>query len=127
MKNHEILQIVGTHQGLFQYKRLIFGAENTFADFQKIVATNIIHDINGVFNISDDIQQLRKAFDKLCEKGLKLNVVKLLLISWDIFNAQKNPSLDLRRWILFWIWSHLGSCYLSSFQILQLSLKADFD
>ena len=111
-KNHEILQIVGTHQGLFRYKRLIFGAENTFADFQKIVATNIIHEINGVFNISDDItahaknqnehlQQLRKVFDKLCEKGLKLNVVKLLLITWDIFNAQKNPSLDLRRWILF--------------------------
>ena len=76
-----------TPQGLFRYKRLIFGAKNAFEDFQKIVETNIIHDINGVFNISDDIiahaktqsghlQQLQKVFDKIREKGLKLNFKK---------------------------------------------------
>ena len=76
-----------TPQGLFRYKRLIFGAKNAFEDFQKIVETNITHDINGVFNISDDIiahattqnehlQQLRKVFDKIREKGLKLNFKK---------------------------------------------------
>ena len=46
---------------------------------------NITDDINGVFNISDDViahattqnehlQQLRKVFDKIQEKGLKLNL-----------------------------------------------------
>ena len=76
-----------TPQGLFRYKRLIFGAKNAFEDFQKIVETNITHDINGVFNISDDIiahattqnehlQQLRKVFNKIREKGLKLNFKK---------------------------------------------------
>ena len=76
-----------TPQGLFRYKRLIFGAKNAFEDFQKIVETNITHDINGVFNISDNIiahattqnehlQQLRKVFDKIREKGLKLNFKK---------------------------------------------------
>ena len=44
-----------TPQGLFRYKRLIFGAKNAFEDFQKIIETNITHDIDGVFNISDDI------------------------------------------------------------------------
>ena len=42
-------------QGLFRYKRLIFGNKNAFEDFQKIVEANITPDINGVFNISDDI------------------------------------------------------------------------
>ena len=76
-----------TPQGLFRYKRLIFGAKNGFEDFQKIVETNITHDIDGVFNISDDViahgttqnehlQLLRKVFDKMREKGLKLNLKK---------------------------------------------------
>ena len=74
-----------TSQKLFRCKRLIFGAKNDF--FQKIVETNITQDISGVFNISDDIiahatnqskpmQQLRKVFDKIQEKGLKLNFKK---------------------------------------------------
>ena len=74
-------------QGLPRYKRLIFGAKNASDDFQIIVETNITHDINGVFNISDDIiahatnqnkpmQQLRKVFDKIQEKGLRHNLKK---------------------------------------------------
>ena len=62
------------------YKRLIFGAKNAFE-------TNITYDSKSVFNISDDIvahattqnehlQQLRKVFDKIREKGLKLNFKK---------------------------------------------------
>ena len=54
-----------------------------FKDFQKIVETNTTHDINDVFNVSDDyiayttnqnnyLQQLRKVFDKIREKGLNL-------------------------------------------------------
>ena len=53
-----------------------------FEDFQKIIETNITHNINGLFNISDDIidhatnqyehlQQPRKVFPKIREKGLK--------------------------------------------------------
>ena len=92
---------LSTPQGLFRYKRLIFGNKNAFEDFQKIVEANITPDINGVFNISDDInvhaenqnehlQQLQKVFDQIREKGLKLilksvNLVKLLLITWDKF------------------------------------------
>ena len=72
-----------TPQGLFWYKRLIIGAKDVFKDFQKIVETNTTHDINDVFNVSDDyiayttnqnnyLQQLRKVFDKIREKGLNL-------------------------------------------------------
>ena len=42
-------------QGLFRYKHLLFDAKNAFTDFQKIVETNITHDINGLLNITDDI------------------------------------------------------------------------
>ena len=76
-----------TPQGLFRYKRLIFGATNEFEDLQRMFETNITHDNNSVFNISNDIithetnqnehlQQLRKGFDKKREKGLKLNFKK---------------------------------------------------
>ena len=76
-----------TPQGLFWYKRLIFRAKNAFEDFQKIVETNITHDINSVFNISDDIiahatnqnehlQRFWKVFDKIPKEGLKLNLKK---------------------------------------------------
>ena len=76
-----------TPQGLFRYKRLIFGATNEFEDLQRMFETNITHDNNSVFNISNDIithetnqnehlQQLRKGFDKTREKGLKLNFKK---------------------------------------------------
>ena len=74
-----------TRQGLFRQKRLIFGDKHAFEDFQNLAETNVTHDINGVFNISDDViahattqnehlQQLRKVFDKIQEKGLKLNL-----------------------------------------------------
>ena len=62
---------------------------------------NITHEINDVFNISDDIiahtlnqnehlQQSLKVVNKIGKKDLKpklksVNLVKLLLITWDIF------------------------------------------
>ena len=61
MKNQEILQLLvllttfSTPHGLFRHKGLIFGVKNAFEDFQIIFETNITHDINGVFNISDII------------------------------------------------------------------------
>ena len=72
-----------TPQGLFRYKRLIFGAKNAFEDFQKIINTNVSHNIDAVFNISNDIiahattqNQHLQVFDKIREKGLKLNLKK---------------------------------------------------
>ena len=53
-KSRDIITF-STPQGLFRYKRLIFGAKNAFKDFQGNAEKNIAHDINGVFNISDDI------------------------------------------------------------------------
>ena len=70
---------------------------------------------NGMLSISNDIiaqttnqnkhmQQLWKVFDKIQEKGLKLNLksvnlVKLLLITW--LKLGSTLFLNLRRWILF--------------------------
>ena len=81
------IRTFSTPQGLFQYKRLISPAKNAFEGLQKTVVTNITHDINGVFNISDDViahatnqnehlEQLRNFFDKIQEKDLKLNFKK---------------------------------------------------
>ena len=53
-KSRDIITF-STPQGLFRYKHLIFGAKNAFKDFQGNAEKNIAHDINGVFNISDDI------------------------------------------------------------------------
>ena len=49
------IRTFSTPQGLFQYKRLISPAKNAFEGLQKTVVTNITHDINGVFNITDVI------------------------------------------------------------------------
>ena len=81
------IRTFSTPQGLFQYKCLISPAKNAFEGLQKTVVTNITHDINGVFNISDDViahatnqnehlEQLRNFFDKIQEKDLKLNFKK---------------------------------------------------
>ena len=43
-----------TPQGLFWYKRLIFGAKKALEDFQEIAETNITQNVNSM-NISDDI------------------------------------------------------------------------
>ena len=49
------IRTFSTPQGLFQYKRLISPAKNAFEGLQKTVVTNITHDINGVFNVTDVI------------------------------------------------------------------------
>ena len=49
------IRTFSTPQGLFRYKRLISPAKNAFEGLQKTVVTNITHDINGVFNITDVI------------------------------------------------------------------------
>ena len=63
-----------TPQGLFRFKRLIFGAKNMFGDFRKKIETSITDDIDSVFilvmilllmqQIKKTLQQLRKIIDK---------------------------------------------------------------
>ena len=69
-----------TPHGLIQYKHLIFRVKNVFEDYQKIVLINITHDNNNIFvhaiNQNEHLQWLQKVFDKIWEKGLKLNLKK---------------------------------------------------
>ena len=90
-----------TPQGLFRYKLLNLAAKNAFGDFQKVIRTNITHDIDGVFKISDDIiahaitqNENLHSFEKFltrCERNARnltlksVNLVNLILITWDIF------------------------------------------
>ena len=72
-----------THVGLFRYKRLIFGVNAAAEIFQKTIA-DLLHDIKGAQNLSDDIivhgrnqtehdQALKKVLKRLDESGAKLN------------------------------------------------------
>ena len=60
-----------TPQGLFRYKRYIFGVKSTFEDFQKIVGTEVTHDISGLFKISDDIIAHATNQNEHLQKGSK--------------------------------------------------------
>ena len=75
-----------THEGIFRYKRLIYGISSAFEHFQKRIEI-VIADCEGAKNISDDIfiwgktqeehdQRLDKVLTKLAENGLRLNVDK---------------------------------------------------
>ncbi|XP_060076193.1 uncharacterized protein K02A2.6-like [Ylistrum balloti] len=75
-----------THQGLYRYKRLMFGISSAPEKYQQIISQTF-HDCEGVQNISDDIvvhgrdkhehdQRLEKALCRLQEKNLTLNKEK---------------------------------------------------
>ena len=75
-----------THVGLFRYKRLAFGINSASEIFQHVI-WNLIHDIPGARNISDDIiifGENQRAHDKavhavlkrLNDNGLTINVPK---------------------------------------------------
>ena len=77
-----------THKGLFRYKRLIFGVNAAAEVFQNTIA-EMLHDIPGAKNLSDDIfvfgkdQQahdtaLHATLQRLHEKGAKLNKSKCI-------------------------------------------------
>ena len=79
-----------THQGLFQYKRLIYGVNTAFEIFQKQIEL-VLSGINGAKNISDDVliwgrtkeetierlDNVPTSFDKF---GLKINKSKCLFL-----------------------------------------------
>lgn len=75
-----------THLGIFRYKRLNFGVSSASEIFHETIR-QVIQDIQGVRNISDDIVvfgenqeqhdiALRKVLKRLSEKGLTLNYKK---------------------------------------------------
>ena len=72
-----------THKGLYRYKHLSFGINSASEIFQKEIQ-NLIHDIPGTKNISDDIiifgvnkslhdKALRSVLARLEENGLTIN------------------------------------------------------
>ena len=76
----------GCHEGLFRYKRLVYGCKTAFEAFQKIIEMTIA-ECNGAKNISDDIllwgssieeldKRTEEVFKKLHKSGLKLNLKK---------------------------------------------------
>jgi len=75
-----------THDGLWRYKRLSFGVNSAAEVFQKNIS-NILSDIGGALNISDDIlvygtsqaehdKNLRATLQRLSDSGLTLNKSK---------------------------------------------------
>ena len=44
-----------THIGLYRYKRLNYGTRSGAEIFQETIREELMHDLNGVFNIRDDI------------------------------------------------------------------------
>ena len=77
-----------THIGLFRYKRLNFGVSCAAEIFQNAI-TNILNDIPGCLNVSDDIlvhgqtkqehdARLHQVLSKLEDKGLTLNHKKCI-------------------------------------------------
>ena len=79
-----------THQGLFQYKRLIYGVNTAFEIFQKQIEL-VLSGIDGTKNISDDvliwgstkeeaIERLEKVLTSFDKYGLKINKSKCLFL-----------------------------------------------
>ena len=77
-----------THFGLFRYKRLLFGVNAASEIFQNAIA-NVLHDIPGSRNLSDDIivfgatqqehdRSLKKTLQRLQEVGARLNRQKCI-------------------------------------------------
>ncbi|XP_055999587.1 uncharacterized protein K02A2.6-like [Ostrea edulis] len=81
-ESREITTFV-THEGLYRYKRLMFGISSASEIYQRVIG-QVIQGIEGVRNLSDDIivygtdevdhnRKLTKVLDRLAEKGLTLN------------------------------------------------------
>ena len=76
-----------THIGLYRYKRLNYGTRSAAEIFQETIREELTHDVNGVFNISDDIivhgrdtrehdANLKALLEKSREKNVTFNKAK---------------------------------------------------
>ena len=76
-----------THIGLYRYKRLNYGTRSAAEIFQETIREELTKDLNGVFNISDDIivygrdtrdhdANLKAFLEKSCEKNVTFNKAK---------------------------------------------------
>ena len=72
-----------THEGLYRYKRLMFGISSASEIYQQVTG-QVVQGLEGVRNLSDDIvvygtdqadhdEKLAKVLDRLLERGLTLN------------------------------------------------------
>ena len=86
-----------THEGIFRYKRLIFGINSAFEIFQKKIEL-VITDCPGAKNISDDIliwgstqeehdKNLTTVLQRLLEHGLRLNREKCIFSVYKLIFA----------------------------------------
>jgi len=75
-----------THNGMYRYKRLMFGISSAPEKYQQVMQ-QVLHGIDGVRNISDDItvagetkaqhdSRLRQVLARLSQAGLTLNAEK---------------------------------------------------
>ena len=82
------------HNGLFRYKRLIYGIASAFESFQKQIEITI-SGCKGAKNISDDIliwgttledhdKNLKSVLSKIQSSGLKINPSKCIFASSSI-------------------------------------------
>ena len=84
--NSRYITTFATHKGLRRYTRLNFGTNSASEVFQRMIS-ELIHDIPGLLNISDDVfvfgktqsehdNALQEAFKKFSEANLTLNQQK---------------------------------------------------
>ena len=84
--NSRYITTFATHKGLRRYTRLNFGTNSASEVFQRMIS-ELIHDIPGLLNISDDVfvfgktqsehdNALQEAFKKFLEANLTLNQQK---------------------------------------------------
>ena len=101
-----------THIGVFQFKRLVFGINTASEIFQKHIS-DLIKDINGTLNISDDIivygksqrkhdENLNKLLERLNSVNLTINTEKCLFSRKELkffgFNfSSKGISIDEKK------------------------------
>ena len=100
-----------THQGLYRYKRLMFGISSAPEKYQQVIH-QIFQDCEGVQNISDDIIvhapsqelhdiRLKQVLNRIKERGLTLNkekcqfnLNKLIFMGHVLSNRGINPTED---------------------------------
>lgn len=103
-KESRPLTCFATHEGLFQYKRLIYGVNTAFEVFQKQIEL-VISGIPGAKNISDDVliwgkdvdetlSRLNQVLQRFSENNLKINLDKCTLLASELIYSGVNLSSE---------------------------------